>query len=163
MIKRKSCHKKRCVDENNKKHNSKIYQTIRNNGGWANWTIIEIEKFSCLDANEARARERYWYEILNSILNSILPQGHNLEQYNINKQQYRDNHKEERKIYDKKCYQENKEKIKLKSNIYRNENKEKILAKEKEKFECCCGAIIRINGKSRHFKSAKHLAYLATL
>ena len=30
--------------------------------------MIEIEKFPCKDGNEARARERYWYEELKATL-----------------------------------------------------------------------------------------------
>ena len=54
-------------------YNYKIYKIIRENGGWDNWDMIEIEKFSCKDANEAKARERYWYEELKANLNSIRP------------------------------------------------------------------------------------------
>jgi len=35
--------------------------------------LIEIEKYSCNDSNEAKARERYWYEQLNANLNSVCP------------------------------------------------------------------------------------------
>ena len=35
--------------------------------------MIEIEKYPCTDSNEARARERYWYEILNANLNTVCP------------------------------------------------------------------------------------------
>ena len=46
---------------------------IRDNGDWNNWEMIEIEKYPCDDFNEARSRERYWYEKLNSKLNSRKP------------------------------------------------------------------------------------------
>jgi predicted GIY-YIG superfamily endonuclease len=59
----------------------KIYKTIRNNGGWDNWSMIEIEKFSCNDSNEATARERYWFEILQAQLNTLFPQ-RTREEYN---------------------------------------------------------------------------------
>jgi 5-methylcytosine-specific restriction endonuclease McrA len=50
-----------------------VYQFIRENGGWNNWSMIEFEKFSCNDGNEARARERYWYEELRATLNMDIP------------------------------------------------------------------------------------------
>jgi len=53
--------------------NLKIYETIKNNGGWDNWDMIEIEKYPCNDSNEAKSRERYWFETLNSTLNSRSP------------------------------------------------------------------------------------------
>ena len=46
---------------------------IRENGNWNNWSMIEIEKYPCNDDNEARSRERYWYEVLNANMNSQCP------------------------------------------------------------------------------------------
>ena len=68
FIQRKSSHRT-C----SKKSQVKIYVTIRNNGGWDNWEMIEIEKYPCLDSNEATKRERYYYELLNATLNSHNP------------------------------------------------------------------------------------------
>ena len=63
FTKRKAYHKRVCTNPNAKGHNFLlIYNTIRNNGGWENWSMIEIEKFQdCNDINEARARVKYWY------------------------------------------------------------------------------------------------------
>ena len=66
-------HKTYCYLETHKNYNFKLYQMIRDNGGWSNWSMIEIEKYPCTDSNEARARERYWYEILNANLNTVCP------------------------------------------------------------------------------------------
>ena len=46
---------------------------IRENEGWNNWSMIEIEKYPCNDKNEACARERYWYELLNANMNTYCP------------------------------------------------------------------------------------------
>ena len=35
--------------------------------------MIEIEKYACNDGNEARSRERYYYNLLNANLNSHRP------------------------------------------------------------------------------------------
>jgi hypothetical protein len=68
FIKRKYKHKHNTI------HNdSYVYQYIRDNGGWINWTMIEIEKYPCSDGNEARTKERFWCEQLVSTLNSIKP------------------------------------------------------------------------------------------
>lgn len=63
FIRRKANHKYDCNNPNSKPYNFKIYLTIRENGGWSNWEMIEVEKYNCNDRNEAAARERYWYEI----------------------------------------------------------------------------------------------------
>ena len=73
FTKRKTRHKYDCINHNSKKRNLKVYETIRDNGGWENWSMIEIEKYNCNDCNEACSRERYWYELLNANLNMICP------------------------------------------------------------------------------------------
>ena len=70
---RKSNHKCSCNLENGKNYNLNIYKLIRATGGWDNWSMVEIEKFPCKDSMEARSRERYWCEQLNSTLNSNKP------------------------------------------------------------------------------------------
>ena len=61
---RKAHHKKVFNGDNYRGSHLKIYQTIRSNGGFSNWNMIEIEKYPCLDSNEAWKRERYHYELL---------------------------------------------------------------------------------------------------
>ena len=81
FIKRKNQHKTSCECETSKKKNLKIYTYIRQNGGWDNWSMIEIEKYSCNDVNEAKARERFLIEDLNSNLNIYIPT-RNAKEYN---------------------------------------------------------------------------------
>ena len=59
FVKRKNSHKTSCNNEKHKEYNNKKYQYIRENGGWEEWNMIEIEKHNCNDGNEARAREEY--------------------------------------------------------------------------------------------------------
>ena len=47
FTKRKHQHKHICNNVNSKSHNFKVYNSIRENGGWDNWSMIEIEKFEC--------------------------------------------------------------------------------------------------------------------
>ena len=70
---RKKRHKQCCLNSNNSKHNYKVYKMIRENGDWNNWSMIEIEKYPCNDDNEARARERFWYEELQATMNTLRP------------------------------------------------------------------------------------------
>ena len=79
---RKKSHKERCINEKDINHNLKIYKIIRDNGGWDNYSMIEIEKYPCNDANEACAKEREWFEILNCKLNNNFPQ-RSKEEYRI--------------------------------------------------------------------------------
>lgn len=73
FIKRKQQHKSRCNNENDRIYNLFVYQTIRYTGGWSNWEMIEIEKYSCNDVNEALKQERHWIEMLKATLNKQIP------------------------------------------------------------------------------------------
>ena len=68
FIQRKYSHKIAC---NNLNNTQKIYNIIRSNGGWENWDMIEIAKYCCKDATEARIKEQYHYDELKSSLNSV--------------------------------------------------------------------------------------------
>jgi len=70
FIQRKYLHKSSC---NNLNNTLKIYNVIRSNGGWENWDMIEIAKYNCKDATEARIKEQEHYNELNSSLNSCPP------------------------------------------------------------------------------------------
>ena len=128
---------------------------MRDNGSWYNWSMIEIEKFPCNDENEARSRERYWYEKLNATMNTHCPI--------LNA--------DEKKQYIKAYYDKNKDKIKENSNNYYVQNKDVIDKRHKdyyirnrdnlnEKHKCECGGCITTQHKLTHFKTKKHLKYI---
>ena len=73
FVQRKHAHKQSCI--NNKSHNykCKLYETIRNNGGWDNWNMEIINFFNCNDHYEARKKEQEYFVSLNATLNSIEP------------------------------------------------------------------------------------------
>lgn len=64
FIQRKYIHKASCK---NLKNNLKIYNVIRCNGGWENWDMVEIAKYCCADATEARIKEQYHYDELKAL------------------------------------------------------------------------------------------------
>jgi hypothetical protein len=121
---RKRQHKSSCNNENTKKYNLKVYQMIRKNGGWNNWSMIEIEKYSCNDFNEATARERYYYEDLNAKLNNNVP--------NRSKKEYYEKNKEHIAVKTKQYGEDNKEQIAEKKKEYYEKNKEQIAEKIKQ-------------------------------
>jgi hypothetical protein len=86
FIRRKANHRSDCTNEKKGGYNSKVCKTMRENGGWDNCSMIEIEKYPCKDANEACAREREWFEILHSNLNTSFPQRTKEEYRYINKE-----------------------------------------------------------------------------
>ena len=62
--KRKGKHKSNCNNEKSRQHNYKIYQMIREHGGWDAFRMIEVEKYPCKDKQEAERRE---YEIIQKL------------------------------------------------------------------------------------------------
>jgi len=101
-FKRRKCqHKNNCNNINAKPYNLKLYQFIRSNGGWINFTMLEIEKYPCNNSNESKLRERYYYEILNSKLNSLCP-GKQLNGIKEYMKIYREENKEKIKEYHNK-------------------------------------------------------------
>ena len=51
FICRKNMHNRTCKNIKYKYHHLKVYETIRNNGGWDNWIMLEVEKYPCNDKN----------------------------------------------------------------------------------------------------------------
>lgn len=127
FTRRKNQHKSLCNNLNDRSHNLKIYKTIRDNGNWINWSMVQIEEYPCANGNEARARERYFYEQLNSTLNMVFPQREKMELYTTNKNKILENRKE--------YYTLNKSKVKEARKKYYENNKDQILAQKKQYYE----------------------------
>ena len=66
---RKKTHKSRCNNVNSNYYTDKVYQTIREFGGWNNWKMVEIEECDeTINTKKlARQREQYWIDKSNPI------------------------------------------------------------------------------------------------
>ncbi len=73
FVKRKKSHMSSCMKSNYPNHNCKLYQVIRQNGGWDNWQMMIIAFYECNDLDEARQKEQYHYVELKATLNSVEP------------------------------------------------------------------------------------------
>jgi len=130
FTRRKNQHKNLSTSEKNLKSNLKVYQTIRANGGWEMFNMVQIKEFPCKNRLEALSEEDKCMTQLKASLNSckayteLTP-----EEYSI---QYRDTHKEQKKIVDKQYREQNSEKIKANKKLYRELNKDKIKAHKQE-------------------------------
>ena len=135
FTKRKSGHKTSCNNENNKEYNKYLYQFMRENGGWDNWTLLKIYDYPCQNRFELELEERRYMEILQSDLNKVVPT----------------------RTYKEWCT-DNKESIKEKMKDYHSNNKEKIQT-QKNAVECCpkCGCNYTHSNKSWHLKSKQHI------
>lgn len=85
LIKRKTRHKYCCNTKTFDSYNFYVYQFIRNNGGWENWYIIEIEQRNCINLQDALKCERFWIETLLPTLNKQVPTRTDNEYYVDNK------------------------------------------------------------------------------
>ena len=137
---RKWQHKNTCNNEKAGCHNLQVYKFIRENGGWDSFSLVLIEKYPCKDTHEATARERYWYETLNSQLNAIFPQRSRAE-----------------------YLEDNKDIIKKQRQEYRETHKEMNSKHYGEIITCECGSSFVRSYLARHKRTKSHLSYTPPL
>lgn len=138
--KRKAEHKKTCLKSYSHRHNLKVYQYIRDNGGWDNFDMILIERIPCADKLEACKIERRYIEQHQASLNVYIP--------TRTKQEY---------------YQDTREHTLERVKHYYTENKEKVDEWRNVEYSCDCGGSYHNHNKARHMKSMKHQEYLQSL
>jgi predicted GIY-YIG superfamily endonuclease len=137
---RKWQHKYSCITEKARGYNYKLYKFIRENGGWDSFSMVFIETYPCKDTHEATARERYWYETLNSQLNAILPQRSRAE-YLV----------------------DNKDIIRQQEKVYRETHRDIIHQRNGEIITCECGSSFVRSYLARHKRTKSHLSYTTPL
>ena len=143
MKDRKYHHKKTCNNPNMKNHNLKVYQTIRENGGWENWRMVLVEECGEISNNQARIREEHYRLKLNANMNT------NRACILVGK-----------KEHDKQLYASNREEKKAQAKQNYAANKEMKLNYALEKVTCECGCVINKGHLSRHKKTTKHTSLL---
>ena len=85
LCKRKSAHKNSCNDEyNSKKYNLKVYNFIRDNGGFNNWDLILLDNVPCNNKEELHSIERTYIDNLKPTLNTQIPLRTKKEYYKDN-------------------------------------------------------------------------------
>ena len=61
---RKSHHKSSCNNEKDKRYHQKNYQSIRDNGGWNEWKMIEIENTRVMIKGKLKQKKKVGKYIL---------------------------------------------------------------------------------------------------
>ena len=160
---RKSHHKTCCNNPNNKSYNYPVYQFIRKNGSFSNWSMVLIREYNTTNKKKLERKERQYIEKLGATLNCIIPTRNKKEHYEANKNQilaqvkmYREANKELIKQKIKQFREANVEHIREQRKEYYKDNKENINQRKKEKIECECGCMLRKSDMARHKKSQKH-------
>ena len=73
FVTRQHGHKQSCTNERNIGYNTKVYQFIREHGGWDNWKMEIVGYKCCKNMREACEEEQRYYNEYNATLNSVLP------------------------------------------------------------------------------------------
>jgi len=155
--KRKGNHKTDCCCETSRHYHLKVYQTIRDNGGWDNWDMKPLEEFACENKIQQVIREQYWIDKLKPEMNCKVAYREGTE--SEKQKAYYEENQEHIKEYKKEWYESNKEHINERTKLYYNDNYDKIKEYQSMKITCNCGSVFRISDKARHERSKKHLDY----
>ena len=181
---RKALHKSSSLNDTRK-----VYQQIRELGGWENIKMIWIEDYPCNNKREAGAREQHWMDTLKPNMNTHRAFITEEQKQEYFKERY-ENNKEAILKYQKERYENNKEAFAEKNKEYREANKEKIAEIGKEyrennkeaiaekkrehyeankeaisnrhnvKYNCECGGRYTYCHKAKHFRTKLHQDWL---
>ena len=156
--KRKHKHKSSCNNENSNEYNYKLYQTIRENGGWSNFTMIELSKREQLTLSQSRQIEEEYRQQIRANMNSqrcYRTEEQKIERY----KEWRENNTEKVKNYNKEYQKNNADKINERHKEYNKTNADKITEWRKIKCVCECGGRYTNGNKPYHLKTTKHKEY----
>jgi len=133
FTKRKYEHKYNVNNQKGKEYNHKVYQMIRENGGWLDFNMVVVKDFPCENNRQAEAEEDRIMREMKATMNER-------RAFHSQKEYYQDNKEHFREYYDK-----NKEKI--------QEHKNKVCL-------CICGKEYTYSHKLRHEKTKFHLNFI---
>jgi len=155
---RKVQHKSRCYNANDKVFNTKLYTTIRDNGGWNAFNMVVVKEFPCKNKQEALTEEDRIMREMRSSLNMYRAYTTPEEKQQYQKE-YEKDYREQNIDKIKEYREQNRDKMKE----YYEQNRDKLKEqnkKRKEEIKCECGCIIRKNCLSRHKRSIKHQTFI---
>ncbi len=181
FTKRKYVHKSDCHNPNGNKYNYKLYQMIRDNGGWDMFNMVIVKEFPCENKRQVECEEDKLIREMKSTLNSqrafVTPE--DIVEYN---NQYRIEHKEQKAEYDRHYRIEHREQIAEYAQLnseriseyqkqyriehkeqraeqqkqYYEQNKKRITERNKEKVICECGCVSTKIHLMRHKRTKIH-------
>jgi hypothetical protein len=159
MIKRKNQHKHHCIE-----NTRKLYQTIRENGGWECFTMVPIMEFPCETKIQAEIQEEKCRVELKATLNALKAHTTPEERKEQIKKNQTEN-QEKRNEQQKKRYHElsieDRKKIAEERKEYKKEwhakNKDEISQRRSQKYMCTCGVECSLSNSARHERSKFHM------
>ena len=189
--KRRCSHKNACTYET-KKYDIKLYNTIRANGGWYNFKMIQIGTREQLTKREAEQIEEEYRIQLKANMNTNKCYLTEEQQSNYNKlyydsnsdiinnrsKTYYQNNRDKVQEYQKQYIINNRDKVQKSRLKYRQDNhdiilerklqyyqdnRDKLLERKKERIICECGTETDKTHLSRHRQSKKHIQLMNEL
>ena len=145
---RMRAHKSRCNNPNCKGCTCKLYQFIREHGGWNNWEMTIQEEFTCNNKFEKLQKERYWIKYINPSLNTYTPANVQMEGIYTKSE------------WDNEYYKHNMEDIKEYKKDWYTNNRNKVLERMNTKYNCGCGGKYTHGDRRKHNRTKNHQQYL---
>ncbi|MGI9555800.1 MAG: GIY-YIG nuclease family protein [Cyanophyceae cyanobacterium] len=152
FTRRKYQHKSICHNPNATNYNLKIYQFIRDQGGFQNWDMVMIHQEAVENKLQKERLERYIIEDLKPSLNIKIPTRTTKERYQDNKERMNQQQRQYREA--------NREHVEQYQTQWRIDNKERIKEQQRQNYDCECGAKFTHGHKARHLRSKKHIEYI---
>jgi len=121
---RKTGHKGKIYNQNQKTYNYKLYKTIRENNG--DWTMSKFKLFPCKSKVQLEIEEERCRQGINANLNTHACTS-GIDYSSMTQQEYK-------KIYDEQYYQQNREQKREYDREYYEKNCEQIKAKQRERY-----------------------------
>ena len=172
---RKLSHKSTCYNPKRRGYKIKVYETIRNNGGFDEFQFEVLEYYNeSISEEELREEEQNYMDMFEPSLNGKNAYGENLQKKKDSSKRWRDNNKEHLKEYHAKNierhhetanlrYAKDREKFKQKGkNAYQNDpekfkERSRLQRLKEERVICECGLSIVLKYKAKHDKTKSHL------
>ena len=133
FTKRKNEHKSGVNNVKGNAYNVKLYQMIRENGGWDDFNMVVIKDFPCENKQQATTEEDRIMREMKATMNTNRASHSRKEYSQDNKEYFRE---------------------------YYEKNKEKILTKNNKVCICECGKQYTYSNRLQHEKSKFHLNFL---
>jgi len=148
------------LNYNNQKK-TRLYDAIRENGGWSKWTFCVIEDCGDIEMKDAREIAEDWRQKLNAELNTSKCFRTDDERREHERQYYLKN-KDDKLQYQKEWREKNKDKIKEKNEMKKQEMQEYYQKnKDMSKYDICeCGRCVFKGRFKSHEKSKYHIRFI---
>ena len=168
FVQRKHAHKQNCNNPKSSNYACKLYNTIREKGGWTNWHMEILNFFNCFDHFEARQKEQEYFISLNANLNTIQPmpkpKEKEDEEENIVIKETQNDDIDYEKLICKTCNFSCNKKSNFDKHLMTNKHKNlqnptnTCIKNSKIKYNCVCGKIYKHS--STYYAHKKHCDFV---